>query len=213
MVASGGNRDTANDKQDSPRYPSAYPEALAVSAVDSSDRVTDDSIHGPHIGVAAPGTDVLTTYFTAGDCLLSSTGSVSTSFATAYVSGTAALLAQRYPHETPAQWKYRLEVTAARSDRTRRDDHAGWGLIQPQQALALVADGSALGPADPAHPAAVRAPARTEPLIAESATDPLRSAHRWLLWAALLGGGLIVVLLVVGPLLRNRSRATVPRTG
>lgn len=213
VVASGGNRDTTADKQDSPRYPGAYPEALAVAAVDSADHVTQDSIHGPHIGVVAPGTDVLTTYFAAGDCLLSSTGNVSTSFATAYVSGAAALLAQRYPKETPAQWKYRLEVTAARPNRTQRDDQAGWGLIQPLQALSLVADGTALGPPDPAHPVAARPVAAAAPLKVAPVTDPLQSAHRWLVWSSLLGGGAVVVVLILGPYLRTRNRRRVPQTG
>jgi membrane-anchored mycosin MYCP len=206
VVASGGNRDTSTDKQDSPRYPGAYPEALAVAAVDSADRVTDDSIHGPHIGVTAPGTDVLTTYFTAGDCLLSSTGNVSTSFATGYVSGAAALVAQRYPAETPAQWKYRLEVTAARQDRARRDNESGWGLIQPLEALSFVADGTALGPVDPAHRPPARSAVEPTPLMAEPIRDPLHAARRRLLWSALVGGGLVAVVLLLGPYLRVRSR-------
>jgi type VII secretion-associated serine protease mycosin len=210
VVASGGNRDTSTDKRDSPRYPGAYPEALAVAALDRDDRVTEDSIHGPHIGVAAPGTDVLTTYFNAGDCLLSSTGDVSTSFATGYVSGAAALVAQRYPAETPAQWKYRLEVTAARPDRARRDDESGWGLIQPLEALSFVADGSALGPPDPAHPAVARPAGSRTPLVAEPARDPLRAAHRRLLWTALAGGGLVAVLLLLGPYLRVRRAGVRP---
>ncbi len=207
VIASGGNRDTSSDKSDSPRYPGAYPEALAVAAMDDSDQVTDDSIHGPHIGVAAPGTDVLTTYFAAGDCDLSSTGNVSTSFATAYVSGAAALLAQRYPHESPAEWKYRLEVTAARTDRSHRDDDAGWGLIQPAQALTLVADGTAAGPPDPAHPIASSPAPVASPLHAEATADPLRTARRALPWAALGGGGLLAVLLLLTPGVRRPFRS------
>lgn len=213
VIASGGNRDTTTDKQDSPRYPGAYPEALAVAAVDGSDQVTEDSIHGPHIGVAAPGTDVLTTYFAAGDCLLSSTGNVSTSFATAYVSGTAALIAQRYPSDTPAQWKYRLEVTAARPVRAERDSEAGWGLIQPAEALSFVADGTALGPPDPAHPAVAQPVVAPPRLVAAAARDPLRSARRWLLWSAVLGGGLLAVLLTLGPRARGRAARRLPSTG
>lgn len=209
VVASGGNRDTASDKQDGLRYPGAYPQALAVAAVDDSDQVTDDSIHGPHIGVVAPGTDVLTSYFTVGDCLLSSTGSVSTSFATAYVSGAAALIAQRYPLETPAQWKYRLQVTAARPDRSQRDDDSGWGLIQPLQALSFVDDGTAQGPPDPAHPAASVPAVPAPELVASAAADPLHASRRWLLWSALAGGGLLLILLILGPYVRRQDRRPV----
>lgn len=92
----------------------AMPGALVVGVVDSSDAVSDQSIAGPQVGVPAFGTDVLTTYFAAGDCALAPTGGA-TSWATGYVAGAAALLAQAYPQETSVQLAYRLEVTRRRA--------------------------------------------------------------------------------------------------
>jgi membrane-anchored mycosin MYCP len=90
VVASAGNRATATDTTDGPRYPAAYPGALAVSATDAKGLVTDDSIHGPHVEIAAPGSQILTTARGAGDCLYAAEAPT-TSFATAYVSAAAAL--------------------------------------------------------------------------------------------------------------------------
>ena len=149
VVASAGNRATTTETADGPRYPAAYPGALAVSATDASGVVTDDSIHGDHVEVAAPGSDVLTTATGAGDCLYAQEAP-STSYATAYVSAAAALVAAAHPDETPAQWKYRLMATAVRSDPDARDDRAGWGIVQPFDAVNLVAGPTTRGPANPA---------------------------------------------------------------
>ncbi|POH85133.1 hypothetical protein CJ026_026315 [Ralstonia pickettii] len=85
--------------------------------------VTDASIHGPHVALAAPGQDILTTSTQGGDCIYVS-DKPATSFATAYVSAAAALVAAAYPQETPAQWAYRLEVTAVRANPDQRTDAA-----------------------------------------------------------------------------------------
>ena len=71
-----------------------------MAATDADDRVTEDSVHGAHVDLAAPGSDVLTTWGAWGDCYLSQDGE-STSYATAYVSAAAALVAQRFPSDGP----------------------------------------------------------------------------------------------------------------
>jgi subtilisin family serine protease len=121
---------------------------VAVAATDADDRVTHDSVHGPHVDLAAPGSDVLTTWGAWGDCYLSQDGEA-TSYATAYVSAAAALVAQRFPSEGPARWKQRLEATAARDRRDVRDDTAGWGVVQPAEALTAVIDDGIAGPLAP----------------------------------------------------------------
>jgi membrane-anchored mycosin MYCP len=148
IVASAGNRGTATDTTDGPRYPAAYPGALAVSALDARGVVTDASIHGPHVEVAAPGVQILTTATGAGDCLYAAE-EPSTSFATAYVSAAAALVAAAHPEETPAQWEYRLTATAVRNNPDTRDDEAGWGIVQPFDAINLVAGATTRGPENP----------------------------------------------------------------
>lgn len=204
VVASAGNRTTAEDKSDGPRYPAAYPQVLAVAATDASDQVTDDSIHGAHVDVAAPGTDVLTTFHAAGDCLLSEAGE-STSFATAYASAAAALLVQRFPAAGPAEWKHRLEVTASRTARDRRDDRAGWGLIQPYEALTASTDASLGGPPPPGQPTPAAPSVVARPIDLSQAPDvraPERGAVLW--WA--LAGASGVVALALGGLLRVGRR-------
>jgi subtilisin family serine protease len=165
-----------------------------VAAVDVDDQPTQDSIHGAHVDVVAPGTNILTAFHAAGDCMLSGE-EASTSFATAYVSAAAALLAERYPQESPAQWAYRLEVTAARAQPAERDDLVGWGIVRPDQALSFVDDGTAAGPPSPVHgrTAAVVA----EPRVVDLTTgeDPLAEARARVVWPAI--GATTVVLLSV----------------
>ncbi len=148
VVASAGNRDTTKQTEDSPRFPAAYPDALAVTAVGPTGLATASSIHGPHIDVAAPGQNVLTTSNGGGDCRYA-TEAPSSSFATAYAAGSAALVAQAYPKETPQQWAYRLEATADRPDPDARDDRIGWGTIRPAAALDLRPSSSTRGPVSP----------------------------------------------------------------
>ncbi|MCC2318878.1 S8 family serine peptidase [Cellulomonas chengniuliangii] len=193
-AASGAAAGAAAGAADGLRYPAAYPEVLAVTAVDDADQVAEGSVRGAHVGVAAPGANVLTTYHAAGDCMLAG-DLASTSFATAYVSAAAALLVERYPEETPAQWRHRLEVTAARVHPGERDDQMGWGLIRPDQALAFVDDGSAAGPVSPVHGRPPAASDAVEHVMVEVRADPLATTRSVGAWWTL--GGLTAVLLAV----------------
>ena len=148
VVASAGNRASTEDVADTPRYPAANSGALAVTATDALGVATHDSIHGPHVEVAAPGTDVLTLATGGGDCLFA-TAAAGSSFATGYASAAAALVAQAHPFETPAQWEYRLQVTADRDNPDHRDDLDGWGMIRPADAIALLPDRDLRGPLSP----------------------------------------------------------------
>jgi len=148
VVASAGNRATAAETSDGPRYPAAYPGALAVSATDARGLVTDDSIHGAHVEVVAPGSQILTTARGAGDCLYAAEVPT-TSFATGYASAAAALVAAAHPDESPADWEYRLKATGIRTNPDARDDLAGWGVVQPFDAVNLVAGPTTRGPENP----------------------------------------------------------------
>ncbi|QAY72143.1 peptidase S8 [Agromyces protaetiae] len=148
VVASGGNRSTSASTDDGPRYPGAYPGALAVGAADAQGQPSDASIHGPHIDVIAPGQNVLSAATGAGDCVYS-TDFPASSFATAYASAAAALVAEAHPEDGPDGWIYRLSASAARADLDARDDAAGWGLIQPYDAITMLPDASTRGPESP----------------------------------------------------------------
>lgn len=148
VVASAGNRSTTAFTEDSIRYPAGFPGVLGVAASNALGVVSDLSINGPQVAVTAPGFDVVTAGTGAGDCTYA-TEEDSTSFATGYASGAAALVAAAHRDETPAQWKYRLEATALRVNPDARDDAAGWGLIQPYDAITLVPSASTRGPESP----------------------------------------------------------------
>lgn len=186
VVASAGNRTTAANTTDSPRYPAAYPGALAVTAVDAHGVVTDDSIHGPHVEVAAPGSNILTSTTGGGDCLYATTAA-SSSYATGYTSAAAALVAQAYPDETPAEWKFRLEASATRTNPDARDDRAGWGIIQPLDAITLVPGTDVRGPANPftaTNPVVAQASGTV--LHPEDVASPLVSTRDAMLLATIL---------------------------
>jgi intein/homing endonuclease len=81
MVAAAGNSHGAVD------YPAAYPEVIAVSAVDKHGNIADFSCRGDSIKAAAPGVDCYSTYLNNQYALLSGT-----SQATPYISGVCAIL-------------------------------------------------------------------------------------------------------------------------
>lgn len=207
VVASAGNRASTEDTSDSPRYPAANPGALAVTAADGLGVVTDDSIHGSHVEIAAPGTDVLTAATGGGDCVFGTAGA-SSSFATGYASAAAALVAQAHPSESPAQWEYRLQVTADRADPDRRDDLAGWGLLRPAAAITVLPDAALRGPASPFAESA--APPVTPPvqhLVPDHAPSPFMVTRDGILLLAVGGAAALGVL---GTLAILRLRRTLP---
>ena len=201
VVASAGNRNTADDKSDDARYPAAYPEVLSVAAVDAELRASDASIHGPHVDVAAPGAQVLTAYPGAGDCWYATTDPAP-SWSTAYASAAAALVAQRFPDETPAQWAHRLEVTAARATLDERTDTTGWGVIRPDVALQHVDDGAGGQGSETAPPTTATA----APIVVQDAIDPLAEARDDAVWWA-LGGTAVVALVALAWRLVSPRRA------
>ncbi len=88
VVAAAGNR----GPDAPPLYPAAEPGVIAVSAVDAAGRPYAQGASGAHIGVAAPGVEVLSTW--PGGEFRSATG---TSFAAAQVSALIALLLELQP--------------------------------------------------------------------------------------------------------------------
>ncbi len=153
VVASAGNVQGALDVTSGGttqlRYPAASPGALGVTASSvPGNTVTDASVHGAHVDIAAPGQSILTLGLNTGDCVYAA-DAPATSYATGYISAAAALVAAEFPKETPEQWAYRLTATALRGNPDQRSDVSGWGVVQPFQALTMVPGPDTRGPASP----------------------------------------------------------------
>lgn len=113
------------------------PEVLTVGFTTAEGIPMPESVAGPWVGVAAPGTaieslgpggDVVNGI---GDPLTPVGGSA---YAAAYVSGVAALLRSRFPNETPTQIVARLQASAHNPARGV-DNAVGAGFIDPVAAL------------------------------------------------------------------------------
>lgn len=203
VVSSAGNSTTEAPVR-APRYPAAYPGVLGVGAVDDTDTVAKGSVPGEHVDVAAPGVQVLTTFGAWGDCYLGDEAG-STSYATAYVSAAAALVAQRFPTEGPDRWAHRLEVTAARDRRDARDDAVGWGVVQPVEALTAVLDAGMAGPLLPGSAPRPTDEAPTKQLAVPVVVDPRAGDRRQVLWVAVGGTSALLGLALVRLARRRRT--------
>ncbi len=202
LVASAGNRpeDSALTRV---QYPAGFPGVIGVAATDASGDVDNWSIHGDHVDVAAPGGNVLTTFYDKGDCLVG-TNRPYTSYATAYVSALAAQLRQKFPDDSAADITNRILTTADRPQSAARDDQQGWGLIQP---LAALRSASAVAPgrgADQPRSTTIAGPP-TESLTA--VTDPAAVNRNRLLWWAITAVAVLAVALITRPLATARARS------
>lgn len=132
VVAAAANEAGTSISGGTPKwYPAAYPGVLAVTSVSADGTPSSDAARGSWISLAAPGEQV-TTVPRGGKGYVSVTG---TSFATAIVSGTVALLLSRFPDLTPAQVAAQLERTAVPPGDGGHDDTIGYGIVDPYAAL------------------------------------------------------------------------------
>ncbi len=122
LVAAAGNGGPAAK----PAYPAAYPQVIAVTAVDRRAQVYRRANRGGHIDLAAPGVDVWTAASIRG--ARTKTG---TSFATPFVTAAAALLMQKEPGLTPAEVRARLQSSARDLGKAGHDEVFGHGLVSP----------------------------------------------------------------------------------
>lgn len=138
IVAAAGN-----DGASSPLYPAAYPEVVAVGAVDQNNVLASWSNRGAE--VVAPGVDILSTY-PNGYAVLSGT-----SMATPHVSGVVALIQaayyNKYGHVLPVGTESDfdantvrgiLHMTAVDLGAAGFDSVYGYGLVMADRAVAAV---------------------------------------------------------------------------
>jgi membrane-anchored mycosin MYCP len=143
VVAAAGN-DSPGGGQ-GPFYPASYPGVLSVNAVGQNGQLGDFDVSGTPVSVTAPGVDVASDYPGGFD-----PANNGTSFATAFVSGEAALVRAAYPRLSAAQVVHRIIATADGG----AGAHTGAGMINPVQAVTEVlprqsagAGAAAAGPA------------------------------------------------------------------
>ncbi|MGX6607157.1 S8 family serine peptidase [Micromonosporaceae bacterium Da 78-11] len=149
-------------------YPGADPGVIAVAATDSNDTVASYSTRGGYVDVAAPGTNILSTYpVTKGYEFAFMSG---TSMAAPHVAAVAALLKSRDRSLTPDQIEQAIVNSSVDLGAPGRDDDFGQGRIDAAAALAtLTAPTEAPTTAQPT----ATEPTPTEPAVTEpTATGP-----------------------------------------
>ncbi|SNY94192.1 Subtilase family protein [Cohaesibacter sp. ES.047] len=126
MIAAAGN-----EGADAPAaYPAAYEDVIAVTATDEEDGLYSFANRGDHVELAAPGVDVLVAAGEEGYGL--QTG---TSMATAYISGSVALMLEREPQLDVQQIKDRLARSALDLGIAGRDPEFGYGRLDAYKAI------------------------------------------------------------------------------
>ncbi|QIG49303.1 S8 family serine peptidase [Nordella sp. HKS 07] len=123
LVAAAGN----DGPRAKPVYPAAYPEVVAVTAVDRQKRAYRRAVRGPHIDLAAPGVDVWIAASVQG-----SRPRTGTSFAAPFVTAAIALARQSAPEARMDEVLDRLTTAAEDLGVPGRDDVFGWGLLNPK---------------------------------------------------------------------------------
>jgi subtilisin family serine protease len=118
-------------------YPAAYPEVIAVSAIDQNNQIASFSSRGLEVDLAAPGVSIYSTYKGQSYATLSGT-----SMAAPHVSGAAALIIDTKKCDlnldgvcTPAEVQQRLEQTAIDLGDSGKDNLYGSGLVNVYNAL------------------------------------------------------------------------------
>ncbi|MFF0452335.1 type VII secretion-associated serine protease mycosin [Nocardia africana] len=202
VVAAAGNLDQAacsaqNDTSGwngvrtviSPAWFSPY--VLSVASTDPDGATSPFSIHGPWVGVAAPGRSIISLDSKPGGTGLVDTehgdeGPLTidgTSFSAAFVSGLAALVRSRFPDLSAAQVIDRIERTA-HNPGAGRDDRVGFGLVDPLAALTAQLP--------PPSGQAAQVPRAIAPPDPAPGPDPLPRR------VAIIGSGALLALLAVG---------------
>ena len=111
-------------------YPAAYPSVIAVTATDDADALYVFANQGDKVELAAPGVDVLVAAGDEGFALQSGT-----SMATAYISGSIALLLQKEPGLGLAEIKTRLSQSTEDLGPAGRDPQFGFGRLDLSKVL------------------------------------------------------------------------------
>jgi type VII secretion-associated serine protease mycosin len=189
VAAAGNRRDAGNPRP----YPAAYDGVVGVGAIQPDGARVAQSQSGDYVDLVAPGADVTAAARGGGHARYTGT-----SFAAAYVAGTAALVRQYHPALAEAEVTRRLIATAdAVGDQHAAEDF-GAGMINPYRAVTASID-ARVRPAPPPVAAGTTDPAAARATAAAARTR--NRAYR----LALAAAGAIAVLLLAGSVLRRRG--------
>jgi subtilisin family serine protease len=130
IVAAAGN----GGPKAAPAYPAAYPQVIAVTAIDRAKRAYRRAGRGEHIDLAAPGVDVWTAASVSG-----ARAKTGTSFAAPFVTAAAALLKAANYNASSADILSALGNSAEDLGEPGKDAVFGWGLINARAACAAAA--------------------------------------------------------------------------
>lgn len=128
LIAASGN-----DNVETPMYPAAYPEVLAVAAVDPHRERAVFSNYGYHIDVSAPGEHIPSTYLDNQYVIMSGT-----SMAAPHVAGLAGLIRSLDPKLTNEQVYDIICYTSDDLGEEGHDPYYGFGEINIQKALEII---------------------------------------------------------------------------
>ncbi|SFW90558.1 Subtilase family protein [Amycolatopsis australiensis] len=148
-------------------YPTATSGVLAVGSVNPAGEPVQSEA-GDHLGVAAPGAELVSTSAGAGGAVAHRWPVTDPGLAAAYVAGVAALVRAYHPELRGDQVVTRLTLTAHRPASGGHDPRLGWGVLDAYAAV------SSTLPADVAPPGAAPVPA-SEPAVVPAAA-PARPA-------------------------------------
>ncbi|MDQ0337522.1 type VII secretion-associated serine protease mycosin [Caldalkalibacillus uzonensis] len=134
LVAAAGN-----DNVDVPMYPAAYPEVLAVSAVDHLEEKAVFSNYGDYMDVAAPGEHIPSTFVNDQYVFMSGT-----SMAAPHVAGLAGLIRSLHPELSNREVMNLIRQTADDLGPPGHDPYYGYGQINVYQALDHLSKGKSI---------------------------------------------------------------------
>jgi type VII secretion-associated serine protease mycosin len=179
IVAASGNDGWHED----PMYPAAYGGVVAVTATSWAGDVTWFSNRGSWVSLAAPGFEIASAYLAPGAAELYAVGS-GTSFASAFVTGTAALIRAQNPAWTAERVVRQLRETARDAGPQGFDSYYGYGLLDAYAAVGgQKAPPFRPPPGDDLEPNGT--PARATPLIDPYFTDATIAPQGDIDWFAL----------------------------
>ncbi len=135
VVVAAGNRGGTDSADDNVSYPATHPTVIAVSNLDDTHPkkgldLKDSSSTGPAVDLAAPGTEIASSFPKNKVKELSGT-----SMAAPFVTGVVTQIIARHPDWTPAQIREHLYKTATDLGEAGQDIRFGHGAVDPIRAV------------------------------------------------------------------------------